>query len=118
MVATTKVAQPSQKPHKTFSYACHIYGLNGHKMTNCPKFVEMQKMFFGKFVVVVEVEFIVETQTSTTYVNVVDVNVTTRSKVTEEHAFKDREQRKAKSVVDREKEERLKKSMMETIQDI
>jgi hypothetical protein len=23
------------------SYACHIYGLNGHKMTNCPKFVEM-----------------------------------------------------------------------------
>jgi hypothetical protein len=23
------------------SYACYIYGLNGHKMTNCPKFVEM-----------------------------------------------------------------------------
>jgi hypothetical protein len=33
-------------------------------------------------------------------VNVVDVNVTTRSKVTEKHEFKDRESRKAKNVVD------------------
>jgi hypothetical protein len=38
-------------------------------------------------------------------VNVVDVNVTTRSKVIEEQLFKDREPRKAKSVVDLEKEE-------------
>jgi hypothetical protein len=37
--------QPSQKPHKTSSYECHIYGLNGHKMIDCPKFIEMQKMF-------------------------------------------------------------------------
>jgi hypothetical protein len=29
------------KNTKTSSYACHICGLNGHKMTNCPKFVEM-----------------------------------------------------------------------------
>jgi hypothetical protein len=41
MVATTKVAQPNQKTQKTFSYACHIYGLNEHKMTDCPKFIEM-----------------------------------------------------------------------------
>jgi hypothetical protein len=40
--------------------------------------------------------------------NVVDVNVTIRSKVTKEQVFKDRELRKAKSVVDWEKEERLK----------
>ncbi len=40
-VATTKVAQPSQKPQKTSSYACHIYGLNGHKMIDCSKFVKM-----------------------------------------------------------------------------
>jgi len=33
-------------------------------------------------------------------VNVVDVNVTTRSKLTEEHEFKDRELRKAKNVTD------------------
>jgi hypothetical protein len=45
IVVTTKVRQPSQKPHKTFSYTCHICGLNGHNMTDSPKFVEMQKMF-------------------------------------------------------------------------
>jgi hypothetical protein len=55
MEATIKETQPSQKPHKTYSYACHICGLNGHKMTNCPKFVEMQKMFHGKFVAIIEV---------------------------------------------------------------
>jgi hypothetical protein len=30
-MATTKVAQLSQQPLKTSSYAFHIYGLNGHK---------------------------------------------------------------------------------------
>jgi hypothetical protein len=29
-VATTQVAQPSQKAQRTSSYACHICGLNGH----------------------------------------------------------------------------------------
>jgi hypothetical protein len=41
IVATTEAAQPNQKPQKKSSYACHICGLNGHKMTNCPKFTEM-----------------------------------------------------------------------------
>jgi hypothetical protein len=40
-VATSKATQPSQKTQKTSSYACHICGLNGHKMSDCPKFVEM-----------------------------------------------------------------------------
>jgi len=84
MVATTKVAQPSQKLQKTSSYACHICGLNGHKMINCPKFVEMQKMFHGTFMVVAKVQPVTETQIVTIDVNVVDVNVTTRSKVIEE----------------------------------
>ncbi len=34
-VATIEATRPSQKTQKTFSYACHICGLNGHKMTNC-----------------------------------------------------------------------------------
>jgi len=59
-MATIEVAQPSQKPHKTSSYACHFCGLNGHKMTNCPKFVEMQKMFHGKSMAVVEVQHVIE----------------------------------------------------------
>jgi hypothetical protein len=42
-------------------------------------------------------------------VNVVDVNVTTRIKVTQEHVFKDRKPRKTKNVLNWEKDERLKK---------
>ncbi len=56
------------------------------------------------------------TQTIISNVNVVDVNVTTRIKVTEKHVSKDREPKKAKSVFNWEKEEWLKKSMVEIIQ--
>ncbi len=117
-MATKEVTQPSQKPHKTFSYACHMCGLNGHKMTDCLKFTEMQKMFHGKYVTIIEVQPIVEAQIGTTNVNVVDVNVATRNKTTKEQVFKDRKPRKAKSVVDWEREEWLKKSMVEIIQQI
>ncbi len=47
IVATLEATQLSQKPQTTSSYACHICGLNGNKMINCPKFVEIQKMFHG-----------------------------------------------------------------------
>ncbi len=47
-LAIIKTTQPNQKPQKTSLNACHIYGLNGHKMTDHPKFIEMQKMFHGK----------------------------------------------------------------------
>ncbi len=53
-------------------------------MIKCPKFVEMQEMFLGKYVIIVKVQPVVKTQIVTTDMNVVDVNVTTRSKVTEE----------------------------------
>ncbi len=55
IMATTKAAQPNQKLQKTSLYAYHICGLNGHKMIDCPKFIEMQKMFHGKSVIVVHV---------------------------------------------------------------
>ncbi len=73
MVATTKVAQPSEKPQKKSSYACHICGLNGHKLIDCPKFVEMQRIIHGKFMIVVEVKLVAETQIIIVDVNVVDV---------------------------------------------
>jgi hypothetical protein len=81
MVVTTKAAQPSQKAQKMSSYACHIYGLNGHKMTDCPKFVEMLKMFHGKSMIVIKVQHVIKTQIVILDVNVVDVNVTTRNKI-------------------------------------
>jgi hypothetical protein len=61
MVATIEVTQPSQKPHKTSSYACQIYGLNRHKMIDYPKFAKMQKMFHGKSVAITKVQPIIET---------------------------------------------------------
>jgi hypothetical protein len=83
-VATTKATQYNQKPQKTFSYACHIYGLNGHKMIDFANFIEMEEMFHGNYVILTKVQPIVEIRTITTYANVVDVNVTTRNKATEE----------------------------------
>jgi len=74
-------------------------------MTNCPKFIEMQKMFHGKSMTITKVQHVAKIKTVITNVNVVDVNVTTRSKVTKKHVFKDREFRKAKSVTDWEKKE-------------
>jgi len=67
-------------------------------MIDCPKFVEMEKMFHGKFVIVAKVQPIAKTQTIVANVTVMDVNVTIRSKVIEEHVFKDKKLRKAKSV--------------------
>ncbi len=61
-------------------------------------------MFHGKFMIVAKVQPIVETQIIFIDVNVVDVNVTTRSKVIKEHVFKDREPIKVESVVDWDKE--------------
>ncbi len=63
-MATTKATQPNQKPYNTSLYTCHIYGSNGHKMIDCPKFAKKQKMFHGKFMAIVEVQPIVEAQTT------------------------------------------------------
>ncbi len=40
------------------SYACHVCGLNGHKMIDCPKFVKMYKMFHGKSVTIAKVKLL------------------------------------------------------------
>jgi len=66
-------------------------------------------MFHGKFVSIIKVQHVVKIKTFITKVNVVDVNVATRNKANEEHVFKDRELRKANSVVNWDKEKRLKK---------
>jgi ribosomal protein L24 len=73
-------------------------------------------MFHGKYVVIAEVQLVVQTLIIIIDVNVVDVNVTTRSKVTKEQMFKDKKPIQAKNVIDWQKEEQLKKSMVETIQ--
>jgi hypothetical protein len=39
-IVATKATNQLQKCQKNNSYTCHICGLNGHKMTYCPKFAE------------------------------------------------------------------------------
>ncbi len=73
-------------------------------------------MFHGKSVVVIQVQFVAKTQTIIKNMNVVNVNVTIRNKSTKKHVLKDRKPRKAKSGVDWEKEQWLKKLMVVTIQ--
>jgi hypothetical protein len=58
---------------------------------------------------IIKAQPIAKTQIIIIIVNVVDVNVTIRSKATEEQVFKDRKPRKINNVVDWEKEEWLKK---------
>jgi hypothetical protein len=60
IMATMEAAPSNQKPHKTSSYTCHIYGSNKHEMTDCSKFTKMQKMFHGKCVIVAKVQLVVE----------------------------------------------------------
>jgi hypothetical protein len=59
----------------------------------------MQKMFHGNYVAMAKVEHVAKTQTIIADLNVADVN-----KAIEEHVLKDKEPRKAKNVVDWEKE--------------
>jgi len=93
----------------------HLW-LNGHKTTDCLKFIEMHKMFHGKFVTMAQVQPIIKILKIIINVNVVDVNVITRNKAIDEQVFKDRKPRKATSDVEWEKEERLKKSIVGIIQ--
>jgi len=69
-VTTIKVTNQLWKGENNNSYVCHIYGLNGHKMINCPKFVKIQKMFQGKNASSAKGKVIIEVKTITANVNV------------------------------------------------
>jgi UDP-N-acetylglucosamine:LPS N-acetylglucosamine transferase len=57
-MVVTKATKSNKKPQKISLYTCHICGLNGHKMTNYPKFTKMKKMFHGKFVTITKVQLL------------------------------------------------------------
>jgi hypothetical protein len=56
-------------------------------MTNCPKFGKMQKMFQRKNAPSLNGKVVVDVKIITTYINVVDVNVDTRSIIINERVF-------------------------------
>ncbi len=65
-MAAIEAAQQSQKPQKTSSYACHICGLNGHKITYYHKFTKMKRMFHGKSMTVAEIQHVVKIKSLST----------------------------------------------------
>jgi hypothetical protein len=83
---------------------------------NCPRFNEMQSMFKDKRNQSTKSKLTTKVKTIITSINMVDVNVTTHNMTSEEQVFKDRKLKKNKFAIDWEVEEKLKKSMVETIQ--
>ncbi len=57
-------------------------GLNGHKMTNYPKFAKMHEMFQGENASNSNGKVVVDVKIITTQVNIVDINVATKSIIT------------------------------------
>jgi hypothetical protein len=82
IITTIKATNQLRKGENNNSYVCHIYGLNGHKIINCPKFVEILKMFQGENASSAEGKVIVEVKTIIT-----NVNVATRNRITKDHVF-------------------------------
>ncbi len=87
------------KPSRPLNYPCHICGILGHKLMNCPKFNEMQTMFKDKGKTI-ENKHVPEIKVVNVSINMVDVHVTIQNKVIEEDVFKDQEPRKNKIVID------------------
>jgi hypothetical protein len=56
-------------------------------MTNCPEFAKMQKMFQGKNASNLQGKAIDKVKIVTTNVNVIDVNVATRSRIIKKQVF-------------------------------
>jgi hypothetical protein len=87
IITTMEATIQTQKVQNNCSYACHICGLNGHKMTYCPKFAVMQKIFQGKNASTLDGKVVVNVKIITANVNVVDANVVTKIKIIEEQVF-------------------------------
>jgi hypothetical protein len=72
------------KPPTPLNYACHVCGILGHKLTNCPKFCKMKTMFKDKGGKTTKNKPIGKVKITNASVNMVDVHVTIQSKVKEE----------------------------------
>ncbi len=82
-IVITKATTYANKPPKLLNYPCHICGIVGHKLTNYPRFNEMQSMFKDKGGHSIKSKPITEVKMVIASINMVDVNVTTRNKTSE-----------------------------------
>jgi hypothetical protein len=85
IVTATKATTQVGKPPRLLNYPCHICGIVGHKLMNYPRFGEMQNMLKDKGGQSTKFKPVIEVKMFTTSINMVDVNVTTRSKISEKN---------------------------------
>jgi hypothetical protein len=86
-------------------YSCHICGDIGHKNIDCPKYNDMQNMFKNKGVKIIEKQIVVKPKVANPLVHIVDVNMAnTRTKITEEQVFKDKEPKRKSLLLTIEKQ--------------
>jgi hypothetical protein len=83
---------------------------------NCPRFGEMKNMLNDNGGQTIKSKRLDEVKVIIALVNMVDTNATTQSGASEKQMFKNQKPRKNKFTTNWEVEERLKRSMVETIQ--
>jgi len=91
--------------------------LNGHKIIDYPNFANMQKMSPKKKISTLDGNVVVNVKIIIVEVNV-NVNVATRSRIIDEQVLQEKEPRKNKTIAYMEKEKKLKKIMVNTIQQL
>jgi hypothetical protein len=64
------------KPLRPLNYVCHVCGILGHKLSNCPKFCEMQTIFKDKGGKTTKNKPIGKVKVTNALINVVDAHVT------------------------------------------
>jgi hypothetical protein len=95
-----KVTTQQIKVQRPMRYSYHICGDIGHKIIDCPKYIDMQNMFKNKGMKLTKKQVVVEPKVSNPLVHMVDVNMAiTRGKIIEKHVFKDKEPIKKNFVV-------------------
>ncbi len=103
-----KVIIQQIKVQRPMRYSCHIHSDIIYKIKDCPKYNDMQNMFKNKGVKSIKKKIVVEPKVSNPSIHIVDVNMAiTKSKVIEEHIFKEKKPIKKKSTTNWEEEQRL-----------
>jgi len=69
-IVVIEATTQAYKPPRLVNYPYHIYGIVGHKLTNCPRFDEMQSMFKDKGSQSIKSKPVVEVKTIITLINI------------------------------------------------
>jgi hypothetical protein len=74
-IVVIEATTQAYKPPRLVNYPYHIYGIVGHKLTNCPRFDEMQSMFKDKGSQSIKSKPVVEVKTIITLINIFFIHI-------------------------------------------